>query len=141
MHDLRITNPDIGDTGYSVVARAVCKYNDIRCRFGVVWGCKGEEAFWRLILGSQASHQTSEWLIAARALGRSKTAMSCSPALNSSLSAGVGGGGIVSAVWVITAEIVEVERRAVWSQALSITWSCSAVAGPLLGGVFSGSSG
>ena len=25
-----------------------------------------------------------------------------------------------------------------WSQALSITWSCSAIAGPLLGGVFSG---
>ena len=24
-----------------------------------------------------------------------------------------------------------------WSQALSVTWSCSAIAGPLLGGVFS----
>ncbi len=52
--------------------------------------------------------------------------------------AGVGGGGIVSSVWVITAEIVEVRHRAKWSQALSITWSCSAVAGPLLGGLFSG---
>ncbi|KAF9056658.1 amino acid permease ScVBA-like protein [Panaeolus papilionaceus] len=59
------------------------------------------------------------WLIASRAL------------------AGIGGGGIVSSVWVITAEIVAVEQRAIWSQALSITWSCSAVAGPLLGGVFS----
>jgi MFS family permease len=53
--------------------------------------------------------------------------------------AGIGGGGIVSAVWVITSEIVEVQNRAKWSQALSITWSCSAVAGPLLGGLFSSS--
>lgn len=59
------------------------------------------------------------WLIAARGL------------------AGIGGGGIVSSVWVITAEIVEVRKRATWSQALSITWSCSAIAGPLLGGAFS----
>ncbi|KAJ3514608.1 hypothetical protein NLJ89_g2279 [Agrocybe chaxingu] len=67
--------------------------------------------------------QSIKWLIAARAL------------------AGVGGGGIVSAVWVITAEIVEVRQRATWSQALSITWSCSAVAGPLIGGLFSGKDG
>ncbi|KAI0257095.1 major facilitator superfamily domain-containing protein [Lactifluus subvellereus] len=59
------------------------------------------------------------WLIAARALS------------------GVGGGGIVSSVWVITTEIVEVPKRAKWSQALSVTWSCSAIAGPLLGGIFS----
>ncbi|KAJ3576145.1 hypothetical protein NP233_g632 [Leucocoprinus birnbaumii] len=64
--------------------------------------------------------KTIDWLIAARAL------------------AGIGGGGIVSAVWVLTAEIVEVQHRAKWSQALSVTWSCSAVAGPLLGGLFSG---
>ncbi|KAF9229583.1 MFS general substrate transporter [Gyrodon lividus] len=51
--------------------------------------------------------------------------------------AGVGGGGIVSSVWVITSEIVEPNSRAKWSQALSVTWSCSAVAGPLLGGLFS----
>ncbi|KAG5733052.1 hypothetical protein E4T56_gene3559 [Termitomyces sp. T112] len=63
------------------------------------------------------------WLIAARAL------------------AGIGGGGIVSSVWVITAELVEVRRRAKWSQVLSLTWSCSAIAGPLLGGVFSSGSG
>ncbi|KAF8213426.1 major facilitator superfamily domain-containing protein [Mycena galopus ATCC 62051] len=50
----------------------------------------------------------------------------------------IGAGGIVSSVWVITAEIVEVRNRAKWSQALSVTWSCSAVAGPLLGGLFSG---
>ena len=60
------------------------------------------------------------WLILARAL------------------AGVGGGGIVSLVWTITSEIVEVRSRAKWSQALSVTWSCSAIAGPLLGGAFSG---
>ncbi|KAJ7102269.1 major facilitator superfamily domain-containing protein [Mycena belliarum] len=52
--------------------------------------------------------------------------------------AGIGAGGIVGCVWVITAEIVEVRNRAKWSQALSVTWSCSAVAGPLLGGLFSG---
>lgn len=52
--------------------------------------------------------------------------------------AGIGGGGIVSAVWVITAEIVDVRQHAVWSQALSITWSCSAIAGPIIGGLFSG---
>ncbi|KAJ7275380.1 major facilitator superfamily domain-containing protein [Mycena haematopus] len=51
--------------------------------------------------------------------------------------AGIGAGGIVSSVWVITAEIVEVRNRAKWSQALSVTWSCSAIAGPLLGGLFS----
>jgi MFS family permease len=52
--------------------------------------------------------------------------------------AGVGGGGIVNSVWVITTEIVEVQHRAKWSQALSITWSCSAIGGPILGGIFSG---
>ncbi|KAG6332711.1 hypothetical protein ID866_6381 [Astraeus odoratus] len=51
--------------------------------------------------------------------------------------AGIGGGGIVSSVWVLTSEIVESKSRAKWSQALSVTWSCSAVAGPLLGGLFS----
>ncbi|EGO30980.1 hypothetical protein SERLADRAFT_432641 [Serpula lacrymans var. lacrymans S7.9] len=54
--------------------------------------------------------------------------------------AGLGGGGIVSSVWVITSEIVEPQNRAKWSQALSVTWSCSAIAGPLLGGFFSSSS-
>lgn len=63
--------------------------------------------------------QDLKWLIAARALS------------------GIGGGGIVSSVWVITSELVEVRNRAKWSQALSVTWSCSAIAGPLLGGVFS----
>lgn len=54
--------------------------------------------------------------------------------------AGIGGGGIVALVWTITSEIVETESRAKWSQALSVTWSCSAIAGPLLGGLFSGMS-
>lgn len=63
--------------------------------------------------------QSMLWLIMARGL------------------AGIGGGGIVSLVWTITSEIVEVESRAKWSQALSVTWSCSAIAGPLLGGAFS----
>ncbi|KAI0076282.1 MFS general substrate transporter [Panus rudis PR-1116 ss-1] len=67
--------------------------------------------------------QSILWLILARAL------------------AGIGGGGIVSLVWTITSEIVEVQSRAKWSQALSITWSCSAVAGPLIGGIFSGQEG
>ena len=64
--------------------------------------------------------QSMRWLILARAF------------------AGIGGGGIVSLVWTITSEIVAVRSRAKWSQALSITWSCSAIAGPLLGGLFSG---
>ncbi|EMD41616.1 hypothetical protein CERSUDRAFT_70139 [Gelatoporia subvermispora B] len=51
--------------------------------------------------------------------------------------AGVGGGGIVSLVWTITSELVDVQSQAKWSQALSVTWACSAVAGPLLGGLFS----
>ncbi|GLB36438.1 putative major facilitator superfamily protein [Lyophyllum shimeji] len=67
--------------------------------------------------------QNITWLIAARAL------------------AGIGGGGIVSSVWVITAEVVEVQNRAKWSQALSVTWSCSAIAGPLLGGLFCSENG
>lgn len=62
--------------------------------------------------------QDLKWLISARALS------------------GVGGGGIVNSVWVITSELVEIPNRAKWSQALSVTWSCSAVAGPLLGGMF-----
>ncbi|EGO04819.1 hypothetical protein SERLA73DRAFT_157730 [Serpula lacrymans var. lacrymans S7.3] len=52
----------------------------------------------------------------------------------------LGWGGIVSLVWVITSEIVEPQNRAKWLQALSVTWSCSAIAGPLLGGFFSSSS-
>lgn len=43
--------------------------------------------------------------------------------------AGVGGGGIVSSVWLITSELVEEDKRAKWSQALSVTWSASAIAG------------
>ena len=64
--------------------------------------------------------QDIQWLIVARAV------------------AGIGAGGIVSLVWTITAEIVEADSQAKWSQALSVTWACSAIAGPLLGGVFSG---
>ncbi|EJF66452.1 amino acid permease ScVBA-like protein [Dichomitus squalens LYAD-421 SS1] len=67
--------------------------------------------------------QNITWLILARAV------------------AGVGGGGIVSLVWTITSEIVDVRKQAKWSQALSVTWACSAVAGPLLGGVFCEKSG
>jgi MFS family permease len=51
---------------------------------------------------------------------------------------GIGGGGIVNSVWVITTEIVPAGSQAKWSQALSVTWSASAIAGPLLGGVFTG---
>lgn len=66
--------------------------------------------------------QNITWLILARAI------------------AGVGGGGIVSLIWTITSEIVDVQNQAKWSQALSFTWAASAVAGPLLGGAFSGES-
>lgn len=64
--------------------------------------------------------QNIQWLIVGRAV------------------AGIGAGGIVSLVWTITAEIVEADSQAKWSQALSVTWACSAIAGPILGGVFSG---
>ncbi|KZT74881.1 MFS general substrate transporter [Daedalea quercina L-15889] len=67
--------------------------------------------------------QNIVWLITARAV------------------AGMGAGGIVSLVWTLTAEIVEVESQAQWSQALSVTWACSAIAGPILGGVFGEDSG
>lgn len=63
--------------------------------------------------------QSITWLITCRALS------------------GIGGGGIVASVWVITSRLVAPEKRAQWSQALSVTWCSSAVAGPLLGGVFS----
>ena len=36
---------------------------------------------------------------------------------------GVGSGGIVSSVWVIASEIVPIDDRPKWSQALSLTWS------------------
>lgn len=39
--------------------------------------------------------------------------------------------------WVITSDIVTPQEKNKWSQALSVTWSASAIAGPLLGGVFS----
>ncbi|CAG8590415.1 6756_t:CDS:2 [Acaulospora colombiana] len=58
------------------------------------------------------------WLIVARGLS------------------GIGGGGIVNSVWVLTTEIVPPGSQAKWSQALSVTWSASAVAGPILGGSF-----
>lgn len=50
----------------------------------------------------------------------------------------MGAGGIVASAWVSTAQLVPSENRARWSQALSVTWSCSAIAGPLLGGALSG---
>ncbi|KIM29106.1 hypothetical protein M408DRAFT_329114 [Serendipita vermifera MAFF 305830] len=62
--------------------------------------------------------QNMMWLIIARGLS------------------GIGGGGIVNSVWVITTEIVPPGTQAKWSQALSVTWSASAVAGPILGGLF-----
>ncbi|PCH33378.1 MFS general substrate transporter [Wolfiporia cocos MD-104 SS10] len=67
--------------------------------------------------------QSIQWLIIARAIG------------------GIGGGGIVSSVWTITSEIVDAQNQAKWSQALSVTWACSAIAGPILGGAFSEQSG
>ncbi|KAL1690126.1 major facilitator superfamily domain-containing protein [Schizophyllum commune] len=72
--------------------------------------------------------------------------MLCGAALNTRMLiaaralAGAGGGGIVNSVWVINSDVVPVRSRTNWSLALSVTWACSAVAGPLLGGVFSAGS-
>ncbi|KAG9104627.1 hypothetical protein FRC06_000773 [Ceratobasidium sp. 370] len=59
------------------------------------------------------------WLVVARALQ------------------GVGGGGIVTLVWVILDEVAPAKTRHRWNAALTVVWSASALAGPLLGGVFS----
>jgi MFS family permease len=53
---------------------------------------------------------------------------------------GVGGGGIVTLIWVILEEVAPVKSRHRWNAALSAVWSMSALAGPLMGGVFSGKS-
>ncbi|EUC67252.1 MFS transporter [Rhizoctonia solani AG-3 Rhs1AP] len=50
---------------------------------------------------------------------------------------GVGGGGIVTLVWVILDEVAPAKSRQRWNAALSAVWSMSALAGPLMGGVFS----
>jgi MFS family permease len=60
------------------------------------------------------------WLVVARALQ------------------GVGGGGIVTLIWVILDEVAPTKTRQRWNTALSAVWSMSALAGPLMGGVFSG---
>lgn len=60
------------------------------------------------------------WLVVARALQ------------------GVGGGGIVTVIWVILDEVSPVKTRQRWNTALSAVWSMSALAGPLMGGIFSG---
>jgi MFS family permease len=52
--------------------------------------------------------------------------------------AGIGGGGLVAMVWCIMGEIVPARDRSKWTDVLSTTWGCSALCGPLLGGVFSG---
>ncbi|KAJ3556865.1 hypothetical protein NM688_g1790 [Phlebia brevispora] len=96
------------------------KLSDLIGRKTVLYGSMVLFVVGSLLCGAA---QSMIWLILARAL------------------AGIGGGGIVSLVWTITSEIVDLQSRAKWSQALSITWSCSAVAGPLLGGVFSGQNG
>jgi MFS family permease len=54
--------------------------------------------------------------------------------------AGLGGAGIVPVVWVVMSDIVPQSRRPKWQNFLSLTWSLSAVSGPLLGGLFSGES-
>ncbi|KAF8203223.1 amino acid permease ScVBA-like protein [Pholiota molesta] len=93
------------------------RVSDLVGRKNVLYSSMGIFALGSALCGAA---QSINWLIAARAF------------------AGIGGGGIVSSVWVITSEVVEVQRRAVWSQALSITWSCSAISGPIIGGLFSG---
>ncbi|KAI8995388.1 amino acid permease ScVBA-like protein [Trametes punicea] len=96
------------------------KLSDLIGRTSVLYGSILIFATGSVLCGSA---QSIGWLIIARAV------------------AGVGGGGIVSLVWTITSEIVDARNQAKWSQALSLTWACSAVAGPLLGGVFSEKSG
>ncbi|KAF9474301.1 amino acid permease ScVBA-like protein [Pholiota conissans] len=93
------------------------RVSDLVGRKNVLYTSMGIFALGSVLCGAA---QSINWLIAARAF------------------AGIGGGGIVSSVWVITSEVVEVKRRAIWSQALSITWSCSAISGPIIGGLFSG---
>jgi MFS family permease len=114
------------------------EYGSIRLWFATLWSSSGTPASASRSspITLTSTSQTITWLIIARAV------------------AGIGGGGIVCSVWVITAEIVsyfrgltypcistisqvEIRKRAKWSQALSVTWSCSAIAGPLLGGLFS----
>ncbi|KAB5592625.1 MFS transporter [Ceratobasidium theobromae] len=63
--------------------------------------------------------QSMTWLVTARALQ------------------GVGGGGIVTLIWVILDEVAPAKSRQQWNTALSAVWSMSALAGPLMGGVFS----
>lgn len=92
------------------------KLSDLMGRKNILYGSMLIFSIGSLLCG--AAHSI-EGLILARAL------------------AGIGGGGIVSSVWVLTSEIVEPRSRAKWSLALSVTWSCSAIAGPLLGGLFS----
>ncbi|KAG8997771.1 hypothetical protein FRB90_012434 [Tulasnella sp. 427] len=50
---------------------------------------------------------------------------------------GAGAGGVVPMVWIITGEVVPTQDRAKWSDTLTCVWAASALAGPLLGGVFS----
>ncbi|KAG9011024.1 hypothetical protein FRB94_008997 [Tulasnella sp. JGI-2019a] len=50
---------------------------------------------------------------------------------------GAGAGGLVSMVWLIAGEIVPAEQKGKWGNMLSFVWAASALAGPLLGGVFS----
>ncbi|KAI0762668.1 amino acid permease ScVBA-like protein [Fomes fomentarius] len=92
------------------------KLSDLVGRTAVLYGSIFIFAVGSALCGAA---QSITWLIIGRAI------------------AGVGGGGIVSLVWTITSEIVDVRNQAKWSQALSVTWACSAVAGPLLGGIFS----
>ncbi|KAI6159605.1 amino acid permease ScVBA-like protein [Pisolithus thermaeus] len=92
------------------------KLSDLMGRKNILYGSMLIFSIGSLLSGAA---QSIEGLVLARAL------------------AGIGGGGIVSSVWVLTSEIVEPRSRAKWSLALSVTWSCSAIAGPLLGGLFS----
>ncbi|KAG8858721.1 hypothetical protein FRB96_004858 [Tulasnella sp. 330] len=63
--------------------------------------------------------QTMMWLVIARGVS------------------GAGAGGLVSMVWLVAGEIVPAEQKGKWGNMLSCVWAASALAGPLLGGVFS----
>jgi hypothetical protein len=84
------------------LARTVHQYVYFYSRFFALRGCQGFSTPSDGDIVQLTIIQSITWLILARAL------------------AGVGGGGIVSSVWTITSEIVSVNKRAHWSQALSV---------------------
>ncbi|KAF5384728.1 hypothetical protein D9757_006210 [Collybiopsis confluens] len=136
----------ISDVFGRMVQLALYMHRTLCPRLSTMWCIKGEHAHhWNKLLPLNFCRFSTEYqyvslhrepsVLAARS---DASIIQTIRLIASRALAGIGGGGIVSCVWVITAEIVPMKNRAKWSQALSVTWSCSALAGPLLGGLFSG---